>query len=93
MACFDVRVFNPNTKRYVKQDLANSYEQNEKEKKKHRIIQIERGGFTPLVMLATGGIGREYCEVYSRLSAMISDKRNIPYSLAASWIQRKNYSA
>ena len=89
MAFFDVGVFNPNAKRYVKQDLTNSYEQNEKEKKKaynERITQIEHGSFTPLVMSATGGMGRECRKFNSRLSAMISDKRNIPYSLAASFL-------
>ena len=47
MALFDVRIFNSNAKRYVNHDK--------------KIIQwvLDQGGFTTLVMLATGGMGRE----------------------------------
>ena len=62
MAFFDVRVFNPNARRYAKQELLKTYQLNEKEKKRlynERIMQVEYGTFTPLVMSATGGMGRE----------------------------------
>lgn len=62
MGFFDVRVFNPLTKRYANQELTKSYEQNEKEKKKaynDRVLGIEPGGSTTLVFSATGGMGRE----------------------------------
>ena len=54
-----------------------------------RIIQIEHGSFIALVMSATSGMGRECSKFYSRISEMISDKKNIPHSMAASWIKRK----
>ena len=53
MAFFDVRVFNPTSKRYVNQEISKTYEVNEIEKKKlykERILQIEHGSFTPLVI-------------------------------------------
>ena len=56
LAFFDVRVFNPIAKRYVDQELSRTYVMNEKEKKKmynERVMQIEHGSFTPLVMSAT----------------------------------------
>ena len=61
---FDVRVFNPYciAKRYSNQELSKTYEVNEKEKKKHyneRILQVEHGTSTTLVMSVTGGMGRE----------------------------------
>ena len=34
MAFFDVRVFNPNARRYIKQELSKTYQLNEKEKKR-----------------------------------------------------------
>ena len=50
---FNGRVFNPNTKRYLSQELCKAYDVNEKEKKKRyneRILQVEQGTFTPPVM-------------------------------------------
>ena len=73
-----VRVFNPNARRSAKQELSKTHQLNEKEKKRlhnERIILIEHGTFTPLVMSATGGIGRESSTFYSRLSELISEKR------------------
>ena len=71
MAFFDVRVFNPNAKRYVNQDISKTYELNKKEKKRlhnERVIEIEHGSFTPLTMSATGGMGRECKKVFFKLS-------------------------
>ena len=92
MAFFDVRVFNPTAKQYVNQEISKTYEVNEKEKKKlynKRILQIEHGIFTPLVMSATGGMGRECKKFYVRLAEMISYKRETSYSIIAAWVRRK----
>ena len=56
MAFFDVRVFNPNARRYAEQELSKTYQLNEKEKKQlynERITQVEHGTFTSLVLPAT----------------------------------------
>ena len=92
VAFFDMRIFNPTATRYSNQSLAKSYEVNEKEKKKaygERIFQIEHGSFTPIVMSATGGMARESKKFFSRLAAMIADKRKQSISLISSWIRRK----
>ena len=71
MAFFDVRVFNPTVKRYVNQEISKTYEVNEREKKKlynERILQIEHRSFTPLIMSARGGMGRECKKFYARLT-------------------------
>ena len=63
MVFFDVRVFNPNARRYAKQELSKTYQLNEKEKKRlynERIMQVEHGTFTPLVMSATGGMDENH---------------------------------
>ena len=88
----DVRVFNPNANRYANQSLKKTYEINEKEKKRaynERVQEIEHGSFTTFVMFATGGMARECSNFHSRLSEMIAEKRNQPYSVIASWIRRK----
>ena len=44
-------MFNPNARRYAKQELSKTYQLNEKEKKRlsnERIMQVEQGTFTPL---------------------------------------------
>ena len=92
MAFFDVTVFNPTAKRYVNQEISKTYEVNEREKKKlynERILQIEHGSFTPLVMSATGGMVRGCQKFYVRLAEMISYKRGISCSVSASWVRRK----
>ena len=88
----DVRVFNPNATRYTKQELSRTYQRNEKEKKRlynERIMQVEYGTFIPLVMSATRGMGRESSKFYSRLSELISEKREQSYNIVGTRIQRK----
>ena len=92
MAFFDVRVFNSTAKRYENQEISKTYEVNQKEKKKlynERILQIEHGSFTPLLMSAADGMGRECEKFYARLAEMISYKRGTSYSIIAVWIRRK----
>ena len=91
-AFFGVRIFNTNATRHAKLELSKSYEIYEKEKKKYykeRIMQIEKGSFTPLVMSTTGGMSRECRKFYVRLSEMIIEKRDGNYSTIATWIRRK----
>ena len=54
-----------------------------------RIKQVEHSTFIPLLMSATGGMGRESSKFYSRLSELISEKRELSNSIVATWIQRK----
>ena len=42
-------------------------------------MQVEHGSFTPLVMSATGKIGRESSKFYLRLSELISEKGERKY--------------
>ena len=54
-----------------------------------RVMQVEHGIFTPLVMSATGGMGRESSTFYLGLSELISEKWETKYCVAATWIRRK----
>ena len=83
---FDLRAFNPTTKRYVNQEISKTYEVTEKEKKKlynETILQIEHGSFTPLVITAAGGMGRECKNLFTRLAEMTNYKRGTSYSIIA----------
>ena len=79
MAFFDVRVFNRIAKRYVHRDTSKAYQLNEKEKNKNyneRVLEVEHGSFTPVVMSAYGGIGKEGNKFYSRLAELLVEKKN-----------------
>ena len=92
MEFLDVQVFNPNTKRYANIELSKAYEINEKEKKKtynERILQVEHGSFTPLVMSATGEMCRDCKKFYSSLAEIICEKRKTNYNVTITWIRRK----
>ena len=93
MAFLDVRVFNTNAKRYANMELSKAYEINEKKKKKtynERVIQVEHGRFTALVMSATGGMSHECKEFYSHLAEMICEKRKTNCNVGIAWIRRKS---
>jgi len=65
---------------------------NEKEKKKsynERILNVEHGSFTPLVMTANGGFSRECSTFYSLLADMIATKRKQHVSVVSAWLKRK----
>ena len=92
IAFFEVRVFNPNAKRYVNQDISKICELNEKENKRlynERIIEIEHGSFIPLMMSAVGGMSLERKKFYSRLAETISAKRGTGYNITVTWLRRK----
>ena len=91
-AFLDVRVFNPNAKRYAKMELTKAYEYNEKENKRlynERILQLEHGSFTPLVFSATGRMGRECKKFFARLAEMIAEKRKTNYNTVMTWMRWK----
>ena len=92
MAFSDVRVFNPNVKRYEGKTLQQCYRTNEMEKKRkynERILQVENGSFTPLVFSVNGGMGKEANKCYSRIAEKLAEKRDEPYLVMMSWIRRK----
>jgi len=59
MAFFDVRVFNPFAKSHMSSKLETVFNANEASKKRQynqRVIQVEHGSFTPIVLSAFGGL-------------------------------------
>ena len=56
--------------------LATSYRHHENLKRAYeqRIHDVERGSFTPLVLSATGGLGRAATVTYRRLASLLSTK-------------------
>ena len=92
MALFDVRVFNPFAKTHLKSNLMSAFDANEKQKKtqyNQRVIEIEHGSFTPLVMSAYGGVSRETERFISKLTTKIAEKKDVPISTIANYIRTK----
>ena len=91
-AFFDVRVCHPNADTYRDLKPEKVYQLHEREKKKKyasRVLEIEKGTFTPLVFTTTGGMGNE-CQLYhSRLAELISSKKKEEYNTTISWIRAK----
>ena len=92
MAFFDVRIFNPFAKSYLNTKLETVFKQQEAEKKKEygeRVVRIEHGSFTPIVMSAYGGFGVETSKCISNLVDKISEKFDMNRSSVANYIRTK----
>ena len=91
-AFFDVRVLDPNAQLHQSKTLRKCYEINEQEKKREyssRILNVVQGTFTPIVISATGGMGREYLMFVKNLIQLISIKRKEELSLVTYGIRCK----
>ena len=68
------------------------YRTHEREKKRtynERIIQVEKGSFTPIVVSTFGGMGQEAESFHKRLAQLISEKRNESYSHVVNYIRTR----
>ena len=89
-AFFDLRVFDPNTYRYLNKSLQHCHVINENEKKRaynERVQQIDHGTSTALVFSIYGNVARECYKFYSRLSDLSSENCNLPKSVIVNWIR------
>ena len=68
------------------------YESHEKEKKRGynaRVIQIERGTFTPLVFSTSGGMGKEASKLVKRLAERMEFSTGQRYADAVGYIRKR----
>ena len=88
----DVRIFHPNAPSYIHKNLNQVYLEHEREKKRtynDRILNIDKGTFTPLVFSTAGGMGKESEAYHRRLAQLIADKRRESYSHVISFIRTR----
>ena len=81
-AFFDVRVSHSNVDSYRDLTPKQIYKKHENEKKRHyaeRVMEIERGTFTPLVCTTPGEMTDEYVKYHSRLAELTSNKKGKSY--------------
>ena len=89
-AFVNVRVFNPSAQSNRHGPLSSVYRKHEQEKKRQydqRVREVEHATFTPLVLSATGGMGRAATTFYKRLTSMIAKKRGTAYAVTLNWIR------
>jgi len=80
---FDVCVTHPNSPTYDKKDMEQIYKAHEMRKMKkynNRIIQVEKGTFTPLIYSTNGGWGPQATRYHKRLAEKLSQKRGEDYA-------------
>ena len=91
-AFFDVRVFNPLAESHPNQKLNTGFTASENEKKRQynqRVIEIEHGSFTPLLLTPYGGGAREAERFIAELAAKIVKKKKLEYSSIMHWLRVK----
>ena len=78
----DIRITHPNCPTYVNKTIDQVYTHHENLKKNEyneRVLQIEKGSFTPIVGTTFGGMGREAERHHKRIASLIAAKRNEEY--------------
>ena len=87
---FDVRIFHPTaTSNAAVNDPFHKHELEKKRTYNQRIIDVEKATFVPLVFSTNGAMGKEAETFNKRLATLLSQKRNISYSDAMSFVRRK----
>ena len=92
MALFDVKVLNPFAKSHLNTKIETVLRQAETAKKakyNERVIKVEHASFTPIVMSAFGGYGRETEVFLKRLTRKIAEKHDFQESIVANHIRTK----
>ena len=87
-----VDLLDPNASRYLNKSQQQCHAMNEHEKKRsynELEPQVDHRTFTSLVFSNYGSMGRECNMFYSRLSQLISDKKNLSKSVTMNWIRTK----
>ena len=91
-AFFDVRVCHPNADSYKNLTPEQIYKFHENDKKRlysSRVLEVERGTFTPLVFTATGGMSNECQRYHSRLAELLAVKKQESYASTIAWIRTR----
>ena len=88
----DIRVLHPQAQSNSNKSLFQMYRSHEMEKKRDyvdRVLNVEKGTFTPLVFSTTGGMGTEAVRFYKTLAEKISRKNGQEYSHTIGFIRRR----
>ena len=88
----DIRIMHPMCPSYINKSIDKVYEEHEKLKKREyneRVIQVEKGSFTPIVFSTFGGMGKETTVYHKRIAQLIAKKRGETYSSVMNFIRTR----
>ena len=71
------------------EQLYTSHEQEKKRAYNERVLQVEKGSFTPIVMSTAGGMSKEAAKHHRRIAQLIADKRKEEYSHVMSYLRTR----
>jgi len=89
---YDVRVTHPNCLSNVGKPVAAIYIEHQNSKKieyEERVIESEKGSFTPLIFTTSGGMGPEGSMFYKRLAELTAAKKNEQYAIVMNYIRTR----
>ena len=88
----DIRIMHPNSPSYVTKPIEQVYVLHENEKKRaynERVLQIEKGSFTPIVASTFGGMGKEANRHHKRIATLIALKKKESYADVINYIRTR----
>ena len=91
-AFFDVRVFHAPAPSNANKPIPAMYVSHETEKKRNynaRVLEVERGSFTPLVFSTTGGMGGEAERLVKKLASKMEYHTGQTYSDSVGYIRKR----
>ena len=91
-AFLDIKVINPNAPSNAAKQIDQMYVSHEREKKRDynaRIIEVEKGTFTPVVFSCNGGAAPEASRLLKTIAQKIATKRSESYSKSISFVRRR----
>ena len=65
------------------------HEQRKKAEYNRRVLDVEKGCFTPIVFSTTGGMGVEAQRFFKRTAEKIARKKDTPYPKVISFVRRR----
>ena len=91
-AFIDVKVFNPHAPSNTARSLKQTYIQHEQDKKRSylaRILQVEKGTFSPAVFSCSGGASPETSRLLKAIAEKMAVKRKESYSITINFLRRR----
>ena len=91
-AFFDVRVFHAPAPSNMSKTIPQMYSSHELQKKRaynSRVINVEKGSFTPLVFSTTGGMGMEAQKLFKRIAEKMEYTTGQRYADAMGFIRKR----
>ena len=89
-AFFDIRIFDPMAPCHSNLTLEAAHVRNEREKIRmyeERILNVDRGSFSPLTFTTSGGMGPRSKTFYARLAEVMAEKKQQPKSCIVAWMR------